>query len=112
MDTLKISGLSVATQIGVHTWEQRISQPLLLDISMSFDCSQCEDELSNTIDYDSLCSKVTEFIESNAFKLIETVANQVAALIKKEFNVEQVTVSVSKPHAIKNAASAQVTVQR
>lgn len=111
-DTLVISGLTIATRIGVHEWEQRIDQKLLIDISIPVDLSICNNELSNTIDYDALCQCVTAFVESNAFTLIETVAEQIAALIKERFNVMQLKVSVSKPNAIKNAANVCVTIIR
>ncbi len=112
MDSLQIKGLSVSTRIGVHAWEQQIEQRLLLDITIPSDFSGCNDLLSNTVDYDQLCQKVTHFVESNAFQLIETVADRIANLIKTEFKIAQLSVSVSKPHAIKNAANIQVTVNR
>ena len=112
IDTLRISALCINTHIGVHAWEQQILQKLLLDISIPVDVSTCNNELSNTIDYDALCQSVTAFVESNAFTLIETVAEQVAALIKARFNVAQLTVTVSKPHAIKNAGNICVTISR
>ena len=112
MDGLYIKALSVATRIGAFAWEQQISQPLLIDISIPADFSRCNDELSNTIDYAKLCQLVTSYVESNAFHLIETVADHVAHLVKKEFNLNEVSISVSKPHAIKNAANVQVTVTR
>lgn len=112
MDSLDIKALSVNTRIGIHAWEQRISQRLLLDISIPTDFSLCAEELNNTIDYDKLCQQITSYVESNSFKLIETVANTVAELIKKEWNVTSVTVSVSKSHAVKNAGDVRVTVTR
>lgn len=112
MDRLDIKALSVNTRIGIHVWEQRISQRLLLDISIPTDCSQCHEEISNTIDYDKLCQIVTSYVETNSFKLIETVANNVADLVKTEFNVSDIIVRVSKPHAIKNAGDIQITVNR
>jgi len=112
VDSLQIKALAVSTRIGVYNWEQKISQRLLLDITIPADFSACEDRLDTTIDYDKLCQQVTHFVESNAFQLIETVANQVAQLIKTEFHLQQVTVSVSKPCAIKNAADVRVTVTR
>lgn len=112
IDTLHISALSMSTHIGVHAWEQQILQKILLDIRIPLDLSQCNNELRNTIDYDALCQAVTSFVESNAFTLIETVAEQVAQLIKDTFSINQVTVSVSKPHAIKNAGNICVTVIR
>ena len=112
IDTLRISALCMNTRIGVHAWEQRISQKLLLDISIPVDLSTCNNELANTIDYDALCQCVTTFVESNAFTLIETVAEQVAQLIKDTFKVAQLTVSVSKPNAVKNASNICVTILR
>lgn len=112
IDTLRISALSTQTRIGVHAWEQRIDQKLLLDITIPIDLSQCHNDLTKTIDYDALCQCVTEFIESNAFTLIETVAEKVADLIKNTFKIQQLTVSVSKPNAVKNAGNVCVTITR
>ena len=112
MDQLTITGLSVLTKIGVHKWEQAIDQRLLIDITIPTDVSNCQDELTNTIDYDKLCQQVTTYIESNQFALIETVADRVALLIKNEFMVSTLTVRVAKPQAIKNAANVAITVTR
>ncbi|KTC77079.1 dihydroneopterin aldolase [Legionella brunensis] len=112
MDILQIKGLSVLTRIGVYAWEQQILQRLLIDISIPSNFSACQDDIANTVDYDKLCHQVTTYVELNSFHLIETVAENVANLIKQEFNVPQLTISVSKPHAIKNASDIRVTVTR
>lgn len=112
MDTLKINSLSVHTKIGIYEWEQRINQNLILNITIPFDFSRCEDKIEDTIDYDAVCQLITEYVESKSFQLIETVANEIATLIKQHFNVNSVTVSVSKPHAIKNAGPIEVIVSR
>ncbi|MFA5959361.1 MAG: dihydroneopterin aldolase [Tatlockia sp.] len=112
MDNLRIQNLSVSTHIGVYAWEQQILQRLLIDITIPADFSLCEDQLENTIDYAHLCQMVTQFVESNSFQLIETVAERIAALIKKEFQVSTLSISVSKPHAIKNAGTIQVSITR
>ncbi|WP_419420280.1 dihydroneopterin aldolase [Legionella sp. D16C41] len=112
MDSLEITGLTIATKIGIHTWEKRIIQRLLLNISIPSDFVNCADDINKTIDYAKLAELVTTFVESNSFNLIETVADSVANLIKKEFKLNQVSVSVSKPHAIKNAMDVKVCVKR
>ncbi|MGQ3891574.1 dihydroneopterin aldolase [Legionella sp. CNM-4043-24] len=112
MDILNISGLAVSTRIGVHAWEQRISQRLLLDISLPSDFRNCEDDLAKTIDYDRLCQDVIQFVESRSFQLIETVADKVATFINERFSTPSVTVSVSKPDAVRQARNIQVTVTR
>ncbi|STX41217.1 dihydroneopterin aldolase [Legionella donaldsonii] len=112
MDSLHIQGLTVAARIGVYDWEQRICQPLLIDITIPADFTHCEDNLANTIDYAKLCQQVTNYVETNSFHLIETVADQIARLIKNEYNLPQLTISISKPQAIKNARDIRVTVTR
>jgi dihydroneopterin aldolase len=112
MDSLHIKALKVSTKVGVHAWEQRISQSLLIDLTIAMDFSACPDNLANTLDYDLLCQTVTEFVQSKSFQLIESVANSVVALIQQEFKVKQITVAVSKPHAIKNAELVQVIACR
>ncbi len=112
MDTIHIVGLSIKTKIGVHAWEQRIMQSLLIDLYLATDLSACTDDITKTIDYDALSQRVTAFVESKAFALIETVANEVATLIKQEFAVPSLRVTVHKPHAIRQANSVGVTVER
>lgn len=112
MDSLIITALSVNTRIGIHAWEQRISQRLLINITIPADFSACHDDIINTLDYDKLCQQVTSYVESTSFNLIETVADSVAVLIKKTFNLAKIEVSVSKPHAIKNAGDIRVIVTR
>ncbi|QBR83611.1 dihydroneopterin aldolase [Legionella israelensis] len=112
MDHLEITGLSVTTCIGVYTWEQRISQRLLIDIKIPANYKNCKDAITDMLDYSEICKQVMEFVQSRTFQLIETVANEVARLIKENFKVNEVTVSVSKPHAVKCAMNVKVTVAR
>ena len=87
-------------------------QRLKLDITIPVDISNCDDTLANTLDYDALCQRITTFVESKPFALIETVAEQVATLIKESFQINQLTISVSKPHAVKNAGNIRITIER
>jgi dihydroneopterin aldolase len=112
IDKLCISALAINTRIGVHAWEQRILQTLLLDISIAVDLSTCNNDLANTIDYDALCQCITSFVESHTFTLIETVAEQVAQLVRETFGVTAITLTVCKPHAVKNAGNVCVTITR
>lgn len=112
MDKLDITGLTLSTIVGVHAWEQQIRQNIFIDMTIFNDFSAIPDELSHTIDYEKLCQHVTTYVESNQFALIETIANQVAELIKTDFGVKQLTVTVSKPHAIKSTKNISVTVNR
>ncbi|MDF1828187.1 MAG: dihydroneopterin aldolase [Legionellaceae bacterium] len=115
MNILRIEALRTTTRIGVHAWEQRIDQVLLLDIDIplsSEKLEQADDAIENTLDYDALCQHVTHLVESNAFKLIETVALRVIESVQSRFGVQAITVRVSKPHAIANASNISITMTR
>ena len=112
MDLLQIKGLRIDTRIGIHAWEQKLLQTLLIDIEIPINTENCHDQIVNTIDYDKLCQKLSAYITNNSFNLIETVANHVANLITKEFKVNKLTVTVSKPFAIQNAANISITIRR
>jgi 7,8-dihydroneopterin aldolase/epimerase/oxygenase len=112
LDHIEIIGLEVETNIGVHAWEQAIKQKLLLDLKIPTNCNDCQEDLTKTINYEDLCQQVSNYVSSKPFKLIETVANDVAEMVKKNFQLQSILVSVSKPGAIKKAQNIRVSVQR
>ncbi|NCT57731.1 MAG: dihydroneopterin aldolase [Legionella sp.] len=115
MNILRIEALRTTTRIGVHAWEQRIDQVLLLDIDIplsSEKLEQTDDAIENTLDYDALCQHVTHLVESHAFRLIETVALRVINSIQSNFGIQAITVRVSKPLAIANASNISITITR
>ncbi|MCX7115208.1 MAG: dihydroneopterin aldolase [Gammaproteobacteria bacterium] len=111
-DWIEIHDLKVKTRIGVHAWEQQIDQTLSLDIRFPLTLGDATLTLSQTVDYDALCKAVIAFVSTQAFELIETVAQQVAQLILSEFKVKQVQVAVSKPWAVEQAGRVTVRVTR
>lgn len=112
MDNISIKGLKISTRIGIHEWEQRIDQTLLIDLNLGLDLTNVHEEIQHTIDYALLSQIVTDYVGQKSFKLIETVANEVAQLLREQTKASQVTVTVSKPQAVRNASLVQVTVHR
>ncbi len=111
MNQLEITALSTKTRIGVYAWEQRILQDLFIDITIPLERS-AEDDLNQTVDYEKLCQEVTTFVESQSFRLIETVAERLLELIQTQFQVPHLSLRVSKPHAIPNARNISVLMTR
>ncbi len=112
MDKLEIIGLTVPTCIGVHAWEQKIKQKVVIDLSLPIDCNSVDDTLSNTLDYDKLCQSITHYLETNTFLLIETLAEKLSEQIKAMYGLSSLRLSVSKPNAIANASNVRVTIDR
>jgi dihydroneopterin aldolase len=114
MDIVYIRGLEVKTVIGVYDWERKMKQPVSIDLDMARDNTQAAatDDIVHVLDYKIVCDKVTAFIESSELQLIETMAEQIAALVRKEFGVPWVRVRVGKPAAITGARDVGVILER
>ena len=114
MDVLFIHGLRLDTEIGVYEWEKNVKQPIRLDIEVDTNVynAAATDALPDALDYQKITDRVTAFIQSKHFHLVETVAESVANLIIKEFTAHWVKVKVSKLSAIKTVDSVGVIIER
>lgn len=112
MDTLRITSLKVLTKIGVYTWEQRILQPILIDLSIPIEVRHYQDTLANALDYAAVCQSITEFMGSRSFQLLETAAEQVLHMLQTTFAIKHVTLTMSKPLAVKHAGPIQIVLER
>ena len=76
MDSVYIQGLSVETIIGIHDWERKTKQTIVIDIEMSTqaDRAAVSDWIGYAVDYSAVSERVVEFAEASQYKLIETLA--------------------------------------
>jgi len=97
-DTIIISNLEVSYQVGVTEEERSKSQRLLLTLELSTDFGPAvdRDELDGTIDYNAVSQRLLRFGKGREWRLIETVAADVAAMVLKEFRPKTVSVEVKK----------------
>ena len=91
-----------------------MKQPVSIDLDMARDNSKAAatDDIVHVLDYKVVCDRVTTFIESSELQLIETMAEQIAAIVRKEFGVPWVRVRVGKPAAITGARDVGVILER
>lgn len=104
MDTITINDLEVFYCVGVPDAERAQPQRLLLTIEIKHDfrAASVEDDLGSTIDYFAVSQRLLTFGDGVHWKLIETVAVDVAQMILDDFGPRSVTVEVKKfiiPHA-------------
>jgi dihydroneopterin aldolase len=113
MDTIVIRDLAVAFRVGVTEAERAQAQRLLLTIETAHDftAAAAKDDLSQTIDYYAVCQRVLRLGDGREWKLIETLATEIATLVKTEFRASAVSVEVKK-FAIPEAAWVSVRVSR
>lgn len=114
VDTVFIENLKVEAEIGVYAWERGKRRPLWLDVEMAFDNHQpaASDDVAHTIDYAAVAQRLIAFAATTHHQLVETLAEQCAALIRAEFGVPWVRLKVSKPDAVAAAHAVGVCIER
>jgi len=114
MDKLFIHDLKIETIIGCLAWERKVRQTVIFDFEIDYDCKAAavSDELNDALDYSGFAKTVSEFAANSKFKLIETLAEQTAALIMQRFKLNKVYLKLTKPGAIPNARAVAVSIER
>ena len=114
MDTIYINDLQVATVIGIYAWERRITQTVFFDLEMGADVRRAaaSDDIADTLDYKAIAKRVAAFAAASEFRLVETLAERVAALIIEEFGVPWVRLRVNKRGAVRGARDIGVVIER
>ncbi len=111
MDQISVSGIEFFGYHGVFEEEKRKGQIFYIDCDISLDTSLCEDDLNRTVNYGELTCKIVEFCETNAYDLIETLANELASYILLTYDlIQEVSITVHKPHAPISAKFSDVTL--
>jgi FolB domain-containing protein len=98
MDQIIIKDLEVFYHVGVPDQERAAPQRLLLTVELERDFTPAAktDGIDDTIDYNHLSRRLLGFGDGRAWKLIETLAVELAATILHECKPERVTVEVKK----------------
>jgi len=111
MDYICIHDLEVRYRVGVTDLERAQPQRLTLTVEMACDFSRLDDQLERTIDYQAVCTRLLDFGRGQSWKLIETLAEELAGMILREFKPANVAVEVKK-FVIPQAASVSVRITR
>jgi len=113
-DVIFLRDLKTETVIGIYDWERKIRQTLSFDFEFPGDIRRAakSDHIDDTLNYKSVAKRVLAFVETTEYQLIETLAEHVAQLILREFGIEWVKVTVSKPGAVRGSRDVGVTITR
>lgn len=114
MDTVFIRGLRLSTVIGVFDWEREMRQVVTLDMEMAADIrpAAASDELTDALDYKAISDRVTDFVENSRFKLIEAMAEAIADILRQEFGIGWLRLTLCKPGALPLADNVGITIER
>jgi dihydroneopterin aldolase len=114
MDIIFLGGLKIDTVIGIYDWERSIRQTIILDIEMAFDIEKAAntDDIQYTLDYKSVSDRVIAFVEASDFFLVEKLIVEIANLIRAEFNVCWVKITLNKKGAIGSGTDVGIIIER
>jgi dihydroneopterin aldolase len=114
MDVVFIRALKIETIIGVHAWERKLAQAVLLDLELGTDVPRAaqSDAVADALDYEQVAARAATFVKAGEFHLIETLAERTAEMLMKEFGAAWVKLTVHKPGALKDAAEVGIRIER
>ena len=113
--TTGLKSLQIDCIVGIYEQERHTPQTVVMDIDLDYDFAAAagSDAIGDAVDYDVVASGVTELVRRRAFQLIETMAEEAAAMLLARLpQVRKVRLEIRKPAAVPAAACSFVRVER
>ncbi len=109
-----IRDLSTRCIIGINPDERENEQDVIINIVLLADLRPAaqSDRIEDAVDYKTVKKKVLALVEGSSFFMIERMADRIAALCLEDARIQQATVMVDKPGALRYARSVAVEVTR
>ena len=100
--------------IGVNDWERKTKQTVVIDLDLGTDISRAaaSDDIDDTLSYKVVAKRLIEYVGNCQFYLVETLAERIAELVLKEFEVPWLRVKVNKRGAVRGARDVGVVIER
>ncbi len=114
MDIIFLGGLEIDTVIGIYDWERGKRQTVILDIEMAFDIKKAAetDDINYALDYKTVSDRIIAFVKGSQFFLVERLISEIADLIRMEFNVPWVKITLNKKGAIGSGIDVGIIIER
>jgi 7,8-dihydroneopterin aldolase/epimerase/oxygenase len=114
VDRIFLTALTADAIIGIYDWEREVRQRVEIDLEMQFDLSDAikSDAIEDTLNYKSVAKRVLACVDQSRFRLVESLAGEIARIVLAEFPVVRVRVTVHKPGAVRHSRDVGVVIER
>ena len=114
MDLIFIKGLAIEAIIGIHEHERTQRQRVVLDLEMGTHSrlAAASEDISRTLDYQRISEAVLAFVQTSEFLLVETLAEEVTRLLRRDFSVPWVRLTLHKPDALDTCDDVGIIIER
>ncbi|MCB1758272.1 MAG: dihydroneopterin aldolase [Gammaproteobacteria bacterium] len=114
MDIVFLRDLRIDTVIGIYDWERKIRQTVVLDLEMSTDVRRAaaSESIDDALDYKAVAKRLIAFVEASQFQLVETLAESCTEIVRREFGVQWVRLTLNKIGAVSSARDVGVIIER
>ncbi len=109
-----IRDLVLACSIGIHHHEKENHQRVRINLDLAVDESgqSINDDIDNVICYEQLAEGVGDIVGRGHVNLVETLAENIAAMCLEDSRVRSARVRVEKLDILKDAESVGVEIER
>ncbi len=114
MDKIFLNDLNIDTIIGIYDWERETLQTLSFDLEIDWDIAKAakSDDIADTLDYGAIATTIVSFVEACRYQLIETLAEELCALLLKSYPIPKLKLTLSKPVALHGQNIARIVIER
>jgi dihydroneopterin aldolase len=101
LDVVRLKNMVFHAHHGYREEERKVGQRFEVDVELFLDVKQAaaSDHIRDTIDLYQLYQAVERVVVKKQFKLVETLAETIAATLLKKFPITEVKVCVRKPNS-------------
>ena len=114
MFKIEINKFKVRAKIGVTDKERKKYQNLEVTISFTHKTknNKNHDNISNIVSYSEVIVFTKNFIERSKYKTLEKLIIEYSKVLKKEFNLTNLKVKISKPQVAKYYGCENISVSK
>jgi len=111
---VKLKDFELVCNIGIHNWENDFPRKLIINIEMQTtnDLALVSQDISQTIDYETIYENIKIIAKSKKYKLIETLAHDILQMIFLQKNVNYAKVEIDKLNIFPEVRACGVSIEK